>query len=213
MESDLQPYAEFRWLKWAQEIQALAQTDYHYSKNHFQQERDMRLHEIAAEIIAAHSSLAILEIKAVFRKQTGYATPRVDVRAAIFMDGEILLVRERADNGWTMPGGWADVGDLPSEAVEREAWEESGFRVKAKRIIGIYDGNRIDPLQLFHAYKIVFLCQIESGEARSSNETSEAAFFSSENLPEVLSIERTKPRHIRDAFKAYLDPSNVTVFD
>ncbi len=202
-----------RWLDWAREIQALAQIDFYYSKNLFQQERDRRLQEIAAEIVAEHSHLDLLPVKEVFQMQSGYATPRVDVRAAIFMNDDILLVRERADNGWTMPGGWADVGDLPSEAVEREAWEEAGFRVRAKRVVGIYDANRLTPLELFHAYKIVFLCTIEGGEAKSSIETSEVAFFSKDNLPAVLSSERTKLRHIQDAFLAQQDPLASPVFD
>jgi ADP-ribose pyrophosphatase YjhB (NUDIX family) len=213
MRSDLQFSQTSRWLEWAREIQALAQIDFHFTKNHFQQERDVHLQEIAAEIIAEHSNLGVPEITEVFRKQTGYATPKVDVRAAIFRNDQLLLVRERADNGWTMPGGWADVGDLPSEAVEREVLEEAGFRVRAQRVVGIYDANRLVPLQVFHAYKIIFLCEIESGEAKSSSETSEVNFFSSEDLPTSLSSERTKPRHIHDAFRALKDPLAPTIFD
>lgn len=213
MEGNQKSIDHLRWLDWAREIQALAQTDFHYTKNHFQQERDNRLQEIAAEIIAEHSNLDFSAVKETFRMQAGYATPRVDVRAAIFQNDRLLLVRERADNGWTMPGGWADVGDRPSEAVEREVREEAGFEARAKRIVGIYDANRLTPLELFHAYKIVFLCDIVGGEAKSSIETSEVAFFSKGNLPVELSSERTKLRHIQDAFLAHQDPLAGTVFD
>jgi 8-oxo-dGTP pyrophosphatase MutT (NUDIX family) len=96
------------------------------------------------------------------------------------------------DGGWTLPGGWADVGEFPSQAAEREVWEEAGFCVKTHKVIGVYDTNRTQPLELFHAYKIVFLCDLISGEAKPSNETSEVAFFGREELPEVLSGERTK---------------------
>jgi len=120
-----------RWLEWAREIQALSQTGYHYSENEYQRERYERLSAIAAEIIAEHTQLPQDELTTTFRAQTGYATPRVDVRGAVFRDGKLLLVRERMDGGWTMPGGWADVGDVPSEAAEREVREEAGFRVKA----------------------------------------------------------------------------------
>jgi ADP-ribose pyrophosphatase YjhB (NUDIX family) len=202
-----------RWLEWAREIQALAQTGIHYSENHFQKERSLRLLEIAAEIIAGHTDLETPELVHIFQAQTGYATPRVDVRAAVFLDGRILLVRESLDGGWTMPGGWADVGDLPSASAEREVWEEAGFRVRARRIIGVYDANRIDPLQLFHAYKLVFLCEIESGSARTSPETSEVGFFSPEDLPPNLSPERTQARHLRDAFIAFHSPDCPAVFD
>ena len=213
MSSAAIPKLNPRWLEWAREIQALAQTGIHYSENHFQKDRNLRLLEIAAEIIAEHTDLDSPELVHIFKEQTGYATPRVDVRAAVFKDGRILLVRESLDGGWTMPGGWADVGDLPSASAERDVWEEAGFSVRARRIIGVYDANRIDPLQLFHAYKLVFLCDIESGSARTSLETSEVGFFSPEELPPNLSPERTQARHLRDAFTSFHNPDCPAVFD
>ena len=201
-----------RWLDWAREIQAIAQTGMHFSDNIFQRQRYHRLSEIAAEIIAEHSNLDQTETVDQFNEQIGYATPRVDVRGAVFLDGELLLVREIIDQGWTMPGGWADVGDIPSEAVEREVLEEAGFEVKARKVIGVYDANRTGPLEVFHAFKIVFLCDIVSGEPRPSDETSEVAFFSRHELPQTLSGERTRPRHIQDAFKAFQEDL-PTIFD
>jgi len=155
-----------RWLEWAREIQALSQTGLFYAENDFERERHKRLGEIAAEMISDHSSLELNELVDIFDSQTGYATPRVDVRAAVFRDGKLLLVRERMDGGWTMPGGWADVGDIPSGAAEREVREEAGFLVKACKVIGVYDANRLGPLEIFHAFKIVFLCDLLiSGES------------------------------------------------
>lgn len=202
-----------RWLDWAREIQALSQTGLHFAENDYQRERYQRLIEIAAEIFSQYSDLEYQPLVVRFLKQTGYATPRVDVRGAVFRDDRLLLVRERMDGGWTMPGGWADVGDLPSESVEREVWEEAGFRVKARKVIGVYDANRTGPLEVFHAFKIVFLCDLISGEPRPSNETSEVAFFGLEDIPIKLSGERTRPRHIEDVFAAYADPDKETVFD
>jgi len=201
------------WLHWAREIQALAQTGLHYAENDFQRERNARLLEIAAEMISEHANLEAATLKAIFREQTGYATPRVDVRGAVFHEGKLLLVKEREDNAWTLPGGWADVGDRPSAAVEREVWEESGLRVKAVSVIGVYDANRVGPLALFHAFKIVFLCDWIAGQLRSSNETSEAAFFEADEIPHTFSGERTKPRHIQDAFRALANPTQPVVFD
>jgi ADP-ribose pyrophosphatase YjhB (NUDIX family) len=202
-----------RWLEWARQIQALAQTGYHFAENEYQRERYHRLTEIAAEIISEHTGLDNRAWMDIFDRQTGYATPRVDVRGAVFQDGSLLLVRERQDDGWTMPGGWADVGDVPSEAVEREVWEEAGFHVRARRVIGVYDANRTGPLEIFHAYKIVFLCELLDGKPRPSSETSEVAFFPQDQIPPSLSGERTRPRHIEDAFAARMDPERQTVFD
>ena len=202
-----------RWLEWAREIQALAQTGSHYAENEYQRQRYQRLMEIAAEIVSEHSNLEYSPILETFNTSIGYTTPRVDVRGATFRDKQILLVRERMDDAWTLPGGWADVGDIPSQAAEREMWEEAGFRVKAHKVIGVYDANRVGRLELFHAFKIVFLCDLISGEARPSLETSEVAFFGRDELPEVLSGERTKQRHILDAFTCLEDPDFPTVFD
>jgi ADP-ribose pyrophosphatase YjhB (NUDIX family) len=202
-----------RWLEWARTIEALGQTGRHYALNEFDRERYQRLVEIAAEMISTYSNLNQGEIVELFNYQTGYATPRVDVRGAVFRQGKLLMVRERMDDRWTMPGGWADVGDVPSEAAEREVWEEAGFWVKARKVIGVYDANRSGPLELFHAFKVVFLCDLLGGEARDSFETSEVSFFSKEEVPVELSGERTRSRHIEDAFHAYEHPESPTVFD
>jgi ADP-ribose pyrophosphatase YjhB (NUDIX family) len=202
-----------RWVAWAREIQALAQTGYHYAENEYQRERYHRLMEIAAEILCEHAQVERQALLRIFLSQTGYATPRVDVRAAVFRGGKLLLVREREDGGWTMPGGWADVGDTPSEAAEREVLEEAGFEVKARRLVGVYDANRSQPLELFHAFKIVFLCEILGGEARPSSETSEVAFFGPDEIPHILSGERTKLSQIEDAFAAYKDRKSLARFD
>ena len=201
------------WLKWAREIQAIAQTGNHFAENEYQRERFHRLDEIAAEIICSYSNLEESGLVDIFTRQIGYATPRVDVRGAVFKDGKLLLVRERMDGGWTMPGGWADVGDIPSHAAEREVLEEAGFQVRARKVIGVYDANRTGPLEVFHAFKIIFLCDLIGGEARPSIETSEVAFFGPDHIPDLLSGERTKPRHIRDAFATLREPDCPTKFD
>jgi len=202
-----------RWLSWAREIQALSQSGSHYAVNDYDRQRYSRLAEIAVEIIQEHSLLEREDLAALFAQQKGYATPKVDVRGAVFQEDKLLLVRERQDGGWTMPGGWADVGNLPSQAAEREVWEEAGFRVRARRVIGVYDANRSGPLELFHAFKIVFLCDLIDGQATPSTETSEVAFFDRQEIPAQLSGERTRPRHIQDAFAAYNHPDLPTVFD
>jgi ADP-ribose pyrophosphatase YjhB (NUDIX family) len=202
-----------RWLDWAREIQALAQTDFHYAENEYQRQRNHRLIEIAAEIVSEHSNLKYPPLVETFNTQIGYATPRIDVRGAVFQDNRLLLVRERMDGGWTLPGGWADVGDVPSQAAEREVWEEAGFQVKANKVVGVYDTNRVGRLELFHAFKIVFLCDLISGKAKPSIETSEVTFFRKEEIPVALSGERTHLRHIQDVFACLDDPNCPTEFD
>jgi ADP-ribose pyrophosphatase YjhB (NUDIX family) len=201
-----------KWMAWAREIQAISQTGLHYAENDFRVQRNTRLQEISAEIVSSYSDLEYSDLVNIFNQQIGYATPRIDVRGAVFRANELLLVRERLDGGWTMPGGWVDVGDTPSGAVEREVYEESGFKVKARKVIGVYDANRTGPLEVFQAFKIVFLCDILSGEARTSDETSEVGFFSNGDLPSTLSGERTRPRHLEDAFIA-LSNELPTFFD
>lgn len=202
-----------KWLEWAREIQASAQTGLQYAVDEYRRQRYHRMLEIAAEIVAESSNLEYPALLETFNRPIGYATPRVDVRGAVFQDNHILLVRERMDGGWTLPGGWADVGDVPSQAAKREVWEEAGFQVKAKKVVGVYDANRSGPLELFHAFKIVFLCDLLSGEARPSVETSEVDFYGRDEIPGVLSGERTKMRHIHDAFACLTDPNYPTVFD
>ncbi len=209
---DKKPYQK-RWLQWAWELQSLAQTGNTYAENHYQRQRFDRLMEIAAEIVSEHSSLFFDEVAESFQLQCGYATPKVDVRGAVFREGKLLMVKERVDGSWTMPGGWADVGDYPAASIEREVLEESGFVVNTRRLIGVYDANRITPLDFYHAFKLVFLCDIESGSARISDETTAVKFFTIEEIPLNMLGGRTQRRHIIDAFAFNEDPSIPTVFD
>jgi ADP-ribose pyrophosphatase YjhB (NUDIX family) len=202
-----------RWLVWAREIQALSQTGLTFSESEYSTQRYRRLMEIAAEIVHSHTGLAKGPLLQNFAVQPGYATPKVDVRGAVVRDGRILFVQERSDERWCMPGGWADVGALPSEMVAREVWEESGFRVKARKIVGVYDANRSGtPIQFYHAYKVIFLCDIVGGEARPSNETLAVDFFEFDSLP-PLSSERTNERHLSDVLAHLRDPHRPAAFD
>jgi ADP-ribose pyrophosphatase YjhB (NUDIX family) len=202
-----------QFLEWMREIQALVQTEGHYAQDDFQRARCHRLMDIVAEIVSRNAGIDFPLLAKAFKDQLGYATPKIDVRAAVFSEQKLLLVRERIDGGWTMPGGWADVGDTPSSAAEREAWEEAGFHVKARKLIGVYDANRVNPVEYFHAFKIIFLCDILDGEARTSIETSDVKFFGQDEIPPNFSGERTTERHVRDAFLSLRNPDCASVFD
>ena len=202
-----------QWLKWAREIQSLSQIGLAFSENHYESARNRRLIEIASEIIDKYSNLDKDVLNKILLDQPGYATPKVDVRSAVIKGGKILLVQETSDKKWAMPGGWADVGDFPSEVAIREAKEESGFDIVPKKIIGVFDANRGNgPMELFHAYKVVFLCEVVGGEAKTSNETLAVDFFSFEELPQ-LSLSRTNERHIEEIVKHLYDPNRPALFD
>jgi ADP-ribose pyrophosphatase YjhB (NUDIX family) len=202
-----------QWLTWARKIDSLAQAGLAYSENEYDLDRYRQLKALAAEIVADHTTLPEKQVLEVFELPIGYATPKVDVRAAVVQDGKLLMVRERVDNGWTLPGGWVEVGDRPAEAAERETIEESGYQVRAMRLVGVYDGNRVGELRFHHAYKLVFLCDLIGGEAAISSETSEVGWFGPGEIPHPFSGERTKSRHITDIFAAVNDPTIPTVFD
>jgi ADP-ribose pyrophosphatase YjhB (NUDIX family) len=152
------------WVNWVRRLQSIAQNGRNYCKNEFDLDRYQQVEEVAAEIAAKYSDGELETIKAMFRREAGPATPKIDVRAAVISKNKILLVKEQGD-GWTMPGGWVDPGESPSEAAVRETKEESGFDVSAVRLMAIYDRDRQGhPPCPFHVYKL-FLC-VTSWEVR-----------------------------------------------
>lgn len=205
---------EPRWILWARELQALAQTGLHFASTDYDKERYQRVSNIAAEMFEQQTQIEGPSIRTVFAAQSGYATPKIDVRAAIFQDNRILLVQERSDGLWTLPGGWADVNDSPSEAVEKEVLQESGFKARAGRLLALFDRAKHphDPPFPFHIYKLFFLCQIEGGNPTTSVETSAVEFFSPDALP-PLSLSRVTAEQIRFCFEAARNPNQPTAFD
>ena len=202
-----------QWLNWAREIHSLGQIGLAFSENHYEKSRNRRIIEIASEIVEVHTHLSKEAVNKVFMNQPGYATPKIDVRSAVIKDGKILLVQEADDKKWAMPGGWADVGDYPSEVAVRETKEESGFDIKVEKIVGVFDANRnARALEFFHAFKIVFLCKIIGGEAKKSEETLDVNFFSFNSLPE-FSQNRTNERLINEIIKHIEDKNRPTLFD
>jgi ADP-ribose pyrophosphatase YjhB (NUDIX family) len=202
-----------QWLEWAREIQQLSQTGLAFAVTDYEKQRYKRLTEITAEIVEHHTLLEKEAVERILMKQLGYATPKIDVRAAVIKDDMILLVQEISDEKWAMPGGWADVGDIPSEVAIRETKEESGFDVKPVKVIGVYDANRLGgQLEFFHAFKIVFLCELMGGEAAVSDETMDVRFFSFDDLP-PLSLNRTNDKHIKEILAHLKDPQKLTFFD
>ena len=200
-------------VQWAQRIQALSQTGLTYAKDPYDRARYEELREIAAEMLAAPLGAAPSVIAGLFRVEEGYATPKVDVRGVIVQDEKVLLVRERSDGLWTLPGGWADVGDPPSGAVEREIWEESGYEAKAVKLLALYDRSLHDhPPMAFHVYRAFFLCEITGGSPALSDETDGVDFFALSALP-PLSVERVTAKQIAHFFDHASHPDWPTDFD
>lgn len=201
-----------KWLDWAREIFSLSQSGLTYSNNEYDRERYKRLQEITAEIIASQSEIPKESVLDGFSMQAGYITPKIDVRGAVVQDGQILLIQERADGKWAMPGGWADLGNAPASVAEREVWEESGFRVRAEKVVAVIDANRIEPMEFYHAYKIIFLCKLLEGEPRTGYETLAVDFFDPDHLP-PLSTYRTNESMLQEVFAHLWNPDRPTAFD
>lgn len=179
-----------KWLKWAMEIQATAQSGLAYTDNVYDTERYERLRQLSAEIIAEKSNIPLGKVKDLFCNETGYQTPKLDTRAAVFKEGKILLVHEK--NGtWSLPGGWCDVLQSVRTNTVKEVKEETGLDVKAVRLIALQDRNKHNvPVYAYGVCKVFVLCELIGGEFTENGETTEIAFFDVENLPANLAKEK-----------------------
>lgn len=202
-----------KWLKWAIEIQSLAQAGLAYTNNVYDIERYERLREISAEIISEKSDLSLEKTKDLFCNETGYQTPKIDTRAAIFKDEKILLVHE--NNGtWSLPGGWCDVLESVKSNTVKEVREETGLDAVAKKIIAVQDRNKHNkPIYAYGVCKIFVLCDVISGNFEKNIETTEIKYFSLEDLPDNLAEEKTNKEQIEMCFKAFKDANWQVQFD
>jgi ADP-ribose pyrophosphatase YjhB (NUDIX family) len=206
--------ADPQWLSWTKRVQAIAQTGLTFTRDHYDQQRYEELLAIAAEMMAAGAGIPDSQkVLDLFREEHGYATPKIEVRGAVLHEGQVLLVRERDDGGWTLPGGWADVGDTPSAMVVREVKEESGYDVVPRKLAALFDRNKHPhPPIASHAYKLFFLCDLMGGEAAPSFETPEVGFFPRNELPK-LSPSRVTQYQIQHMFEHAAHPEWPTTFD
>jgi ADP-ribose pyrophosphatase YjhB (NUDIX family) len=204
-----------KWLEWVQQVQAIAQDGLAYTQNPFDVERFQALQKITAQVAAEYGNADFETIETTFKNEAGYATPKLDGRGVVFKDGKILMVKELIDGGWTLPGGWVDVGEPLSLAVEREVREESGYLVKARKVLAVYDRNaprHHHTPYIFHIYKIFVQCDLIGGEASASIETEGADFFSPDQIP-PLSIARVSQEEIERFFVHLRQPDLPTDFD
>jgi ADP-ribose pyrophosphatase YjhB (NUDIX family) len=200
-------------LEWARELQAIAQSGLAWNPREYDRERFEQVRRVAAQMLANGGDAARLE--SVFAAEEGHATPKVDVRGAAFRDDGILLVQEREGEAWSLPGGWVDVGESPSEAVAREVREESGYEVRPVRLLGLYDRDRRRfPPYLWHIWKVFFLCELDGGEPGPLGyETLDSQFFGPDELPEPLRFGGATRAEIERCFAQHEHPEWPTEFD
>jgi ADP-ribose pyrophosphatase YjhB (NUDIX family) len=204
------------WLTWTRELQALAQSGLTFTKDKYDRERYEAMRTLASRMMAMHTGVPATQIEALFEGEIGYATPKVDVRGAVFdLQGRILMVREIADSGrWTLPGGWADVNLTVTENVVKEVREESGFDVRVRKLAAVWDRTRQGhPNRVFSCCKFFFICDIQGGAAHTGLETSEVGWFTEHALPEELSRGRVLPGQLQRMFLHARDSALPTEFD
>ena len=202
-----------KWLKWAIEIQSLAQSGLAYTTNVYDKERYERLREISAEMLEEKSNINLEKVKELFCNETGYQTPKIDTRAAIFKDNQILLVHE--NNGtWSLPGGWCDVLESVKSNTIKEVKEEAGLDVKATKIIAVQDRNKHNrPIYAYGICKIFVMCEIIGGEFKENIETTEMKYFALDELPENFANEKCTKEQVEMCFKAKDDDNWQVQFD
>ena len=194
-------------------MRALAQNGLTFTRDPFDRERYRELQRLAAELLAGELQIPPEQAEAFWSGEEGYATPKVDVRGGVFSGDRVLLVRERADGKWTLPGGWVDVNDSPAAAVEREIREESGYTARAVKLAALIDRRRHPhPPSVHHIYKLMFVCELTGGQSTTSSETDAVGFFPVAALPE-LSTGRVLAPQIARLYEHHLHPDLPTQFD
>lgn len=192
------------WLNTAIELQSLAQAGLTYGKDVYDKERYERIREISAEMVANMSQMPLQKVKDLFCCESGYQTPKIDTRAAIFKNGKILLVHE--NNGtWSLPGGWCDVNISVGENTAKEVREEAGLEVKTDKIIAVQDRAKHNlPLYAYSVCKIFVQCSVIGGKFKENIETTEYKYFAKDELP-LLAEEKNNEEQIKMCFDAYYD--------
>ena len=200
-------------LNWAIELQSLAQAGLTYGKDKYDIERYQRIRDISAEMIAEKADVSFEKAKELFCNETGYQTPKIDTRAAVFKDDKILLVNE--ENGtWSLPGGWCDVNMSVGDNTVKETFEEAGLTVKPVRLIAVQDRNRHNtPVYAYGVTKVFMLCSLIGGEFRANTETTESRYFSRDDIPENLANEKNTKEQILMCFDAAADKNFPVNFD
>jgi len=203
----------YDWLLLAKKLQSIAQAGLTYTENPYDRSRYEQLQLLTGEILHHFTGTSMDAITDLIKSEKGYLTPKVDVRGVIFREDTILLVRERIDGCWSVPGGWADVGLTPFEVAEKEVWEESGLKVDAIRLLALLDKKcHNHPPDLYHVYKAFILCREKGGSLNGGLETSDVGFFPPDALP-PLSKNRITREQIEMLFDYKNNPDKTVLCD
>lgn len=201
------------WLAWIKQIHAIARWGLTYAKDPFDLERYEVLYQLSVEMMADFTRMDKSRILDLFANEVGYLTPKVDVRGVVFKDGKILMVQEKWDGRWTIPGGWADIGLSPAEVAAKEVREEAGLEVRPVKMLAMLDKKFYPhPASPYHIYKVFMGCEITGGEIATGLESLGVGFFAPDDLPE-LSSQRITPEQIALLFRHYHDPDRPTDFN
>lgn len=204
-----------KWLEWAKQIQSIAQAGLTYSKDVFDLERFQQLRNLSVEIMSTYTTLDMEIVQKLFANETGYQTPKVDIRAVLFKDHKILLIQEKSDGKWALPGGWGDIGYSPSQVAVKEVKEETGYDSEAGRLLAVLDNTcacHNHPPSPYHIYKLFIRCHITGGKPKPGIETTDVAFFAQDELP-VLSTARNTEPEIKLLFEFLENPNKEIVLD
>ena len=203
-----------KWLTWAKQLQSISQAGIEFTNNPYDRERYESIRALSIEILHEYTQIDKKRLVDLFANESGYQTPKVDVRAAIFnADHEILMVREKIDNRWSLPGGWADIELSIYENIIKESFEEAGAEIKPKRIIAVFDRNKhVRDDFPYSSYKIFVECDFIRAEFIENTETLEHGFFKLEELPELSEGRNTKGQ-ITVCFKARKLKTFEAIFD
>jgi len=207
----MQVHQQFELIK---RIKALADTGLVYAKDEYDRERYKELKEISLQLMAQVSGRSLNVLQDFYLPEKDYPTVKVDVRGLILNEkDEILMTKESIDGKWTIPGGWADIGDTPSEAIIKEIKEETGFEAETLRLLAVYDKSRHPhPPQPFYVYKLNFLCRITGGKLQSGFDIQDVDFFPLDKLP-PLSEDRILKLQLEHLFNLAKDRGAKVYFD
>ncbi|HHT7239356.1 MULTISPECIES: NUDIX hydrolase N-terminal domain-containing protein [Bacillus] len=202
-----------KWIDWVKQIQSIAQAGLTYSKDVYDLERFQQLRDISVSMMSHYTKTDWEVVENLFASETGYQTPKVDIRAVIFQNEKLLFVKEKSDGKWALPGGWADIGYTPTEVAAKEVLEETGYKVDHFRLLAIFDKEKHQPSpSATHIYKVFIGCEIVGGEKKLSIETEDIDFFSENEIPD-LSIARNTEWQIKEMFAFMKDRNKERILD